>query len=355
VVLLHLLPVALAAPWWAPAARAAPLRWYAIVTAAILLGAAIALAWALPAGYFGGEVYRRAIFWGQTAGRVSESFAHRAPFWYYLPLLPLILFPWLVWPALWRGLRAGSFSLRDPGNRFLLAWLALTLIVFSLVSGKQAKYLVPMLPAFSLLAGIALARLPAPARRWEMLLPAGGFLVLPALFAYVRANPAAFALPPWASTLPLWPAAALALALPALVWLGGRSTVVQARALAFAIYCAFAAIGVGIVPSIAVYADPRPAAAHLAELQRQGTPLAHLGKYHAQYNFVGRLEQAIKILDHPELAPWVAAHPAGQVIVVERKRHAGGERRPEYETPFRGAWIQLWRGEALLLERGAAR
>ncbi|TAK38562.1 MAG: glycosyltransferase family 39 protein [Betaproteobacteria bacterium] len=355
VILLHLLPVALVAPWWAPGARAAPARWYASVAAAVLLGAAIALAWALPAGYFGGEVYRRAIFWGQTAGRVSESFAHRAPFWYYLPLLPAILFPWLIWPALWRGLRAESFSVRDPGNRFLIAWLALTLVVFTLVSGKQAKYLVPTLPAFALLAGIALARLPVPARRWEMLLPACGFLALPALFAYVRANPAAFALPPWASALPFWPAAALALALPVLVWLGGRSTVVQARALAFAICGAFVAFGAGIVPAIAVYADPRPAAAHLAELQRQATPLAHLGKYHAQYNFVGRLEQSIEILDNPELASWVAAHPAGQVIVVERNRHAGGDRRPEYETPFRGAWIQVWRGEALLLERGAAR
>ncbi len=71
----------------------------------VLIGAAIALAWALPAAYFGGEEYRRAIFWGQTAGRVSESFAHRSPWWYYLPLLPLILFPWFVFPRFWIGLR----------------------------------------------------------------------------------------------------------------------------------------------------------------------------------------------------------------------------------------------------------
>jgi len=353
VILLHVLPVALVAPWWAPAVRAAPARWYGAVAAAILLGAAIALAWALPAGYVGDEAYRRAIFWGQTAGRVSESFAHRAPFWYYLPLLPLILFPWLVWPASWRALRACRFTGQDAGNRFLSVWFVLTLVVFSLVSGKQAKYLVPALPAFALFAGRALARLSVPARRWEMLLPACGFLVFPAVLAYAKTHPAVFELPEWTSTLPLWPILALVLALPVLIALGARSTLVQVRALAFAIFGAIALIGTGIVPSIAVYADPRPTAMHLAALQRQGTPLAHLGKYHAQYNFAGRLEQAIEILDHPDLVPWVAAHPSGQVIVVERKPYAGGDRRPEYEAPFRGAWVQIWRGEALLRQRSA--
>ena len=43
----------------------------------VLLGAAVALAWARARGLAGGETYRQAIFWGQTAGRVSESFAHR--------------------------------------------------------------------------------------------------------------------------------------------------------------------------------------------------------------------------------------------------------------------------------------
>ena len=102
------------------------------------------------------------------------------------------------------------------------------------------------------------------------------------------------------------------------------------------------------MPAMAPYGDARPAAAHLAELQAKNVPLAHLGKYHAQYNFAGRLTKPIEILDSPELAQWAAKHPSGQVIVVERKRHAGEGIRPEYQAPFRGAWIQVWRGEALV-------
>lgn len=353
VILLHVLPVAIAAPWWAPSVRAAPARWYLRLAGAVLLGALIALAWALPAGHVGGEAYRRAIFWGQTAGRVAESFAHRAAWWHYLPLLPVILFPWFVWPAFWRGLRAAGFG--DTGTRFLAAWLVLTVAGFSLVSGKQAKYLVPMLPAFALLAGHALTRLRTCARRWEMLLPAAGFLVLPAVLAYAKARPAALELPDWASTLPLWPIVVSALVTPVLFVFAWRSTAAQVRSLAFATFGAIVLIGAGVVPSIAVYADPRPTAEHLAALQRQGTPLAHLGKYHAQYNFAGRLTQPIEILDPAELASWVAAHPAGQVIIVEIKRHAGGVRHPAYQAPYRGAWVQIWHGDALLLEQSPTR
>jgi 4-amino-4-deoxy-L-arabinose transferase-like glycosyltransferase len=346
VILLHVLPAAVVAPWWAPATRRSLGKWYLGLLAGVLLGAGIALAWALPAGYFGGEAYRRAIFWGQTAGRVSESFAHRAAWWYYAPLLPAILFPWLVWPAFWRGLRAPGVANEMPA-RFLAAWLVLTLIGFSLVSGKQAKYLVPMLPGFALLVAHALARPERPARGWDMLLPAVGFLALPALLFYARSKPAALELPEWAATLPMWPVLVSLLLCPLVLAFSRATTIVQARVLAFAVLGALTVASAGVMPAIAPYGDPGPAAAHLAELQARDVPLAHLGKYHGQYNFAGRLRKPIEILDPGELSPWAAKHPGGQVIIVERRRYTGAGARPEYEAPFRGAWIQVWRGAAL--------
>ena len=352
VVLLHVLPAALAAPWWAPRLKGKLARWYLDLLLGVLLGAAVALVWALPAAYFGGEEYRRAIFWGQTAGRVSESFAHRAPWWYYLPLLPLILFPWFVWPRFWRGLYEIRSEQKQGGARFLASWLILTLIGFSLVSGKQAKYLVPFLPAFALLAGYALTRVTAPARWWEMLPPMIGFLALPAFLAYARARPAAMKLPEWAGEIPPWPIALAALAAPALLFFLRKDTMTQVRALAFAMLAAVAVVGAGVIPAFVPYGDPGPAARHLAGLQERQLPLAHLGKYHAQYNFVGRLRAPIQILDPPEVKNWVAAHPAGQVITIERSRHDGkGNAGPEYQAPFRGAWVQVWRGAALLMAR----
>jgi 4-amino-4-deoxy-L-arabinose transferase-like glycosyltransferase len=352
VVLLHVLPAAVAAPWWAPQLKGRLGRWYLDLSLGVLLGAVIALAWVLPAAVLGGEEYRRAILWGQTAGRVAESFAHRAPWWYYLPLLPLILFPWFVWPRFWRGLFELKSEPEKPGVKFLAAWLILTLVGFSLVSGKQAKYLVPMLPAFALLAGCALSRVAAPQRWWEFLPPVAGFLAAPAYLAYLRSRPEAMKLPEWAAQVPLWPIAVLALAPLLLLFFFRKPAAVQARALAFAMLAAFAVVGAGVIPAFVPYSDPLPAARHLAALQEAKVPLAHLGKYHAQYNFAGRLRVPIEILDPPELRGWVAAHPAGQVMTVERERAGSG---PEYQAPFRGAWLQLWRGEALLVARSELR
>jgi len=363
VILLHVLPAAVAAPWWSSVARQKLGRWYLDLLLGVLLGTAIALAWALPAALFGGEEYRRAIFWGQTAGRVADSFAHRAAWWHYLPLLPVILFPWIVWPRFWKGLFEIRPDSEDGAFKFLAAWLILTLIGFSLVSGKQAKYLVPFVPAFALLGAYALGKLTTLVRRWEMLPPTIGFLVFPAFLAYLRSRPEAMKLPEWAGEIPLWPIVLLALAAPLLLLYGRKSPALQLRALSFAMLAAVAVVGAGVIPAFVPYSDPGPAARHLAALQEASVPLAHLGKYHAQYNFVGRLRTPIEILEPGELKPWVAAHPTGQVISVERNRHdaksgagtATAEGGPDYQAPFRGAWLQVWRGEALLAARPAPR
>lgn len=148
VVLLPVLPPLLLAPWWG---GRRPAGWYAGLGKGFLLGAAIALAWAVPAAIFGGEEFRKAIFWGQTAGRVSGSLAHRQPFWFYLAVLPLLLFPWFFWGRAWQ---AAATALRErwaPGTRFCLAWIVPAFLVLSISGGKQAHYLMPLLPAVALL------------------------------------------------------------------------------------------------------------------------------------------------------------------------------------------------------------
>ncbi len=290
----------------------------------------------------------RAIFWGQTAGRVSESFAHRSPWWYYLPLLPLILFPWFVFPRFWIGLRNIK---SEKSSHFLAAWLLLTLAGFSLVSGKQAKYLVPCFPrsrywSGTRSAGCSHSRAGGKCCRRRSVFSRCPRFSLSALAAggdepagVGRGRSRSGRSPSWCLPAPL------------LLFVSRKETAIQVRALAFAMLAAFAVAGAGVIPAFVPYSDPGPAARHLATLQEEKVPLAHLGKYHAQYNFVGRLRAPIAILDPQEVKGWVAAHPAGQVLTVERNRYAGAGGGPDYQAPFRGAWFQAWRGEALLVAR----
>jgi len=158
VIFLPVLPVALLAPWWLTGQSQRWLSWYTGLAGAIVLAAVIALAWAIPAGIAGGDTYREAIFWGQSAGRVVDSFAHRSPWWTYLWLLPVMWLPWLIWPALWKAVwQLGKPVRWDRGVRFCLAVLVPALLLFSLVSGKQGKYLLPLFPVLAALLARALS------------------------------------------------------------------------------------------------------------------------------------------------------------------------------------------------------
>jgi 4-amino-4-deoxy-L-arabinose transferase-like glycosyltransferase len=147
VALLHVLPVPLLAPlWMGTKPQGGWGRWYVYLLGAVVLGAAIGFAWAIPAALAGDEKYAAELLWGQTADRMVRSFAHRQPFWWYLPVLPALLLPWILVPRLWRNVRVR----RAEDDLMCLVWFVAPLIVFSLISGKQAQYLLPELAPASL-------------------------------------------------------------------------------------------------------------------------------------------------------------------------------------------------------------
>jgi 4-amino-4-deoxy-L-arabinose transferase-like glycosyltransferase len=201
VALLHLMPVALCAPWWMREQRPNWRHWYAGVGLALLGGAALILAWAVPAGIAGGTEYRNAIFWGQTAGRMASSFAHRAPWWFYVAWLPVMVAPWLLWPRWWQGLRRGLLG--ESGARLLLLTLGVTFVAFSLISGKRWHYLLPQFACFALLCARALDG--SRASRLAQAVPGLGLVGI-GIAAIIAAPRAAIALGDAGSRLPLWAA-----------------------------------------------------------------------------------------------------------------------------------------------------
>ncbi|MBU1396261.1 MAG: glycosyltransferase family 39 protein [Gammaproteobacteria bacterium] len=308
VILLNLLPITVLAPWWNPGLRWG--RWFGGVLLAVLLGAAIALMWAIPAGMAGGEAYRNAIFWGQTADRMVESFAHRRPFWWYLPLLPLLLFPWFVWPGLWKALAHHRRLGLDRGMRFCLAWMLPVFIAFSFISGKQPHYLVPLFPAFALLMARVLAdrsssRVGLPAL---LVMALGGALILAASGQVAALHDQVAALPP------VWPGVLLVL-LALAVWVAGRRGVSPVLNLALLGVAMVALVQLAATRSIGPLYDIKPMAQAIRQVQDEGLPVANAARYHAQYQFLGRLEAPLVELQGVELTRWLAAHPEAYVVI----------------------------------------
>jgi len=86
----------------------------------------------------------------------STVHRHPGPFFYYVPVLLAGLFPWsgLLLPAL-----AGAKPRRERLDLFLLLWLLLPLVFFSIAGSKLSGYVLPCLPPLALLMGRAAARL----------------------------------------------------------------------------------------------------------------------------------------------------------------------------------------------------
>jgi 4-amino-4-deoxy-L-arabinose transferase-like glycosyltransferase len=348
VVLLQVLPVALLGPFWhRQDSPRAWVSWYAGIGASVVVGGLIALSWALPATRAGGEEYRQAILWGQTAHRVVDAFAHAHPWWWYLPWLPLLLAPWVFLPWLWKKF-AVALRTQDAGLRFCLIWLLSALVLMSLVSGKQVKYLLPLLPAFALCVARVLSlageRAQAP-RAWTLaitLLLAGcSFFAIPLLTAS----------PSWTKNVsPLWGILVMAGAVPVL--LAGRVRLFRYPQLA-ALWSAWILAGVagGVFRSAAPAYDLQQASQVIAAAREAGRPVVNLSAYHGQFGFYGRLAEPLETLPSGQAPAWAGEHPQGYLIAYYRDPpawHPG----MVFMQPYRGGGLAIWEGAAIAARPG---
>lgn len=352
VALVHLLPPMVLAPWWLRQPARSWAGWAAGCTAALGVGTAVVLAWAVPAALAGGEAYRAAIFWRQSAGRVLDSFAHAAPWWLHLAGLPVVLAPWLPWAAWWQGLR--RLSGRDDGLRLLVVLGLPAFLFFSAISGKRWQYLLPELGVAALLAARAVdGQTPT---RWSRLGPvlclgSAGALVLVAGLGAFGAG-----LGIGADTTPLRAsgvavvACALALILPR-----AGSPLAETRRLAGAAVVSLAALILGLSAALREPYDVQAVATELARFEAEARPVAINIASHGQWTFAGRLHRPLAEIRSEDTLPWLSRHPAGRVLFV----HRGDAELPRgvdvvLRQRWRGRWIAILATPAAL-EAGTRR
>jgi 4-amino-4-deoxy-L-arabinose transferase-like glycosyltransferase len=88
---------------------------------------------------------------------VSNKYHHPQPFWFYLPMMAALVFPWTAFlVASSRTTARLSWRKNDPLTKFhvfALAWLIVPVLFFSLSESKLPGYVLPALPGAALLAG----------------------------------------------------------------------------------------------------------------------------------------------------------------------------------------------------------
>lgn len=339
VIFVYTLPLIFLHALWSPER---PLKWRVHMFTALLAGFGLAMLWAVPASIKGGEIYREAIFWKQSAGRVASSAApHHRPFWWYLPLLPVVFFPWSLFrPSFSKFHRRSA----DKGTQLLVLWLAVPFIIFSLISGKQIHYLVPLIPAGALLIGRNIARSTESAGKTSVKAIGSLYLLLglaALALPFITLGTDVGRLEPGSTRFAatgLLAAGLLLLVLPF------RSTggIAKGIALSTVLILLF-----GLVEANGSFMksyDIKKMAVFIKSKMDEGRVMAHVGPYHGQYQFLGRLIRPLPIVKNNREAVrnFVIGNPDCILISYVRTNEIPDNADIYYRQKFRGKTAVLW-------------
>ena len=313
VILLFVLPGSIAIAWWRFASVASEHKtrfkvgWFVGTLVSVALGAAIVLAWAIPSAIVGGSEYASDLFLGQTAGRMVKSFAHKRPIYWFLPFVPICLLPWIAYRPAWQAI---SLWKTDRAAKLLLMWSVCTFSMFSLISGKQLHYILPLASLAALLIARGLSQQSSSEIRRVVILPVAlgcvASIALPLLFNHVPY----FSKQGLSGLIADWTGFGFAALGVAAMLYPARNLIQQSTVVATT----------GILWSCLFLAGTQQywRGCDLTELAKdlanKKQPIAWFGDNQAQLNFLGRIQSVDRVEDQERLTEWLGTKANGLVV-----------------------------------------
>lgn len=330
--------VTMLAPLWRRPSERSWARWYLATVAMLGAAGAIGLAWAIPAAISGGDAFARIILWDQTSGRMVSSFVHARPFWWYLPLLPVLTLPWLLWVPLWRGTRV-VYRTVDEGDRLCFVWALAVVIAMSLISGKKPHYMLPVFPALALL-GARAVEVAGAVDRWDRL-PLAIFWGLLGIASFAVPTVAGRGLLP-GELAALPPSIGIVFLAMTVATVGPARLSVGAGVawLMTSVLVAVVLVNFGFNRTISINYDIAPIARRIGDYQRAGRAIGLVDGKGGQLDFVGRLPYRIPVISRQEIGAWSRAHPEGYFLRTQK--HVPDSTDYIAMQRFRGYYLVIW-------------
>ena len=92
--------------------------------------------------------------------------------------------------------------------------------------------------------------------------------------------------------------------------------------------------------------DLEPTARYLSSAQKQGRPIACVGDYHGQFQFLGRLERPLLEIPDGSESLWIRQNPRGRVI-QDLRYMPPDVSRAEFTQPYRDDVLAVWGREGI--------
>jgi 4-amino-4-deoxy-L-arabinose transferase-like glycosyltransferase len=336
VILVHLLPLALSRPVWSRATFAdGSVGWYLRLFGALGVALALLSLWLGPALFLGGAEYRDEVLWRQSAGRVINAFDHARPFWFFAAVLPLVLWPWA-----WRVQVLQKLTSRDLWQnkqaQFLAIWSLGTIGLFSIISGKQIHYLLPVLPAFA----IALAAAPLPRKGFGPAL-AGLVVIVPVLIWTVllaagRAEIDGSSVTTLGTAEVIGSISIGVVGLVVLILTGLRDPLLG---WALVTPVTLAVMHLALRAPLMEHFDTARFVAELSRAPEAGLAVYGL-RYQGEFGFTARLSGPVDVIKDGRLEAWAGSHPGG--LIVSGHDLDGGFAKVA-EGSLAGEWVRFYR------------
>ncbi len=140
--------------------------WKTLWLPGILLFCAVALPWYVAVQIKNPDFFRVFILEHNFARFGTNLYRHKQPFWYYVPIVLVSLVPWMFFAIAafleaaqtWLNARRQRIQDVDGWPIFLVVWLIVPVAFFSLSQSKLPGYILPAIPAGTLLIAEYLSR-----------------------------------------------------------------------------------------------------------------------------------------------------------------------------------------------------
>lgn len=273
---------------------------------------------------------------------------HTYPFYYYIPVILLGVLPWTPFFSLVGNIRQRLHNFRDDPRAgmvaFLLSWILVPLVFFSISRAKLPGYILPLFPAVAALLGLGLEDFLSGRRQmpaWvRVFIPASFALLIIALPIFTRIR---FHL--------LWPGLLLGgLILPGVllfIWFLRKNA--REKAIASIALCMFLPISAGgpiVFPTIEPYFSHRIICRQAMQLTDASHPLVIYRNFHHTNDYYTNYTCTPNIPNIHDLEKYLTHRQSPVYVLTKRKETADLKRLPGWsfqiiEDSGRSILVQL--------------
>jgi 4-amino-4-deoxy-L-arabinose transferase-like glycosyltransferase len=365
-----MLPMALAAPWATRNGRGGRWRsWYGGMAIAAAVGVAAAGALttaALPHMPAVGAPAANAgdLLAGLFIRTPLSSMDVDQPWFWYILVATLLLYPWPWWTSLWFAVGRARAEFAGPELRLCLTATAIVFLVV-LATGRQTTDLLPLLAPVALVIARVWATHAGKARDFHAAVPGLLALFVCLFFFMLNIIPVAHLdavwqrlfdsdLPVWLGGISLLSGITLLSGSYLLALLTPRTSLARLVQLALLPVLLALTVNLEFAVSLRPFFDLEPMARKIRALEEAGRPVAVYARYNGEFDLTGRLTVPLQVVDDlPAALEWAAANPSGAVVSYFRGGLLHMPKQPLYLGHAEDYRAALWASETVTGSNGA--